>query len=79
MKPRRGDQRPLIRRDSSPLALCPSKPFRWLPRHGHPFCVGECFTQHAVKTLSRGPVYFAVVAVLTAAVLVFGLPFTGSG
>lgn len=79
MKPRHGDQRPLHREVGASLALCPSRPFRWLPRHGKPFCIGEWFTQHAVKTLARVPIYFGIVGLLTACVLVFGLPFVGGG
>lgn len=60
--PRKGDERPL--EHSSPLAVLPSRPFRWLPRHGQPFCIGEWATQHTVKSLARLPIYLALLAIV---------------
>lgn len=73
---RKGDDRPLVH--GAPLAVLPRRPFRWLPRHGQPFCVGEWATQHAVRTLARPAVYFATFALLAVIVTVFGLPFVAA-
>lgn len=75
MTRRPGDDRPIARGDGVPLAVFPTKPFRWLPRHGQPFCVVEWVTQNTVKALAYFPVYLVVLAVvvLIVSVLVGGL------
>ena len=76
-KRRKGDDRP--HEDDPGLKLtffpAPDEPFRWLPRHGSPLCVGEWFTQHIVKTIAFWPVYTAIVATLCLLLLIFGVPF----
>ncbi len=72
---RRGDTRPLIRDDVNPLSWKPTRPVRWLPRHGAPYCVLEWTTQHAVKILALLPVYTAIVVTLVLLMVIFGVPF----
>ncbi len=74
MRARKGDTRPLTN-DGCDLVLCPSRPFRWLPRHGHPFCFGEWTSQRVVKVLARPSVYFSIVALVAGLVAAFGMPF----
>lgn len=63
---RKGDERPRKHVAGVPLNLSPTheQPFRWLPRHGEPSCIGEWFTQRAIKALARLPVYTAVISTL---------------
>lgn len=60
---RRGDDRPAEDDPDVHLTFLPAhkQPFRWLPKHGQPLCIGEWFTQHFIKTLAYWPVYNAVV------------------
>lgn len=74
---RKGDERPTKHDRKIPLNLTPThnQPFRWLPRHGEPSCIGEWFTQQAIRQIARAPVYTFIVAVLTLlAVLFLDLP-----
>ena len=51
------------------------QPFRWLPRHGEPSCIGEWLTQRGITVIAYLPVYTALVATLVLIVAVFGVPF----
>lgn len=74
---RKDDQRPYQHTPGLALTLTPDgdEPFRWLPRHGQPSCIGEWVTQHAIKAAAWAPLYTAVVVTLTLLVFVFGVPF----
>lgn len=65
--------------DGINLTLTPAdnRPFRWLPRHGQPFCVGEWLSQAAVKAVAWTPTYTAIVATLTLVAVLFGVPWVG--
>jgi hypothetical protein len=58
------------------LTLTPAenRPFRWLPKHGQPYCIGEWATQHAVRFLAWLPVYSAIILTLILIIEV-GHPF----
>ncbi len=60
---RRGDERPLRHDAEISLTLTPAenRPFRWLPKHGQPYCIGEWATQHLVRFVSWLPAYIAIV------------------
>lgn len=74
---RAGDNRPLRRDPDTNLSLLPDpdKPFRWLPRHGEPLCIGEWFSQSIIKLIAFLPVYVAIIATASLLVLIFGVPF----
>lgn len=77
--PRRGDNRPYRRGPSEPLqwVLNTRSPFRWLPRHGDPFCVVEWFSQKTIKSVAYLPIYTAIIVTLVLLVQIFGVPFVG--
>lgn len=60
---REGDERPFNHEEGVSLTLLPAQgqPFRWLPRHGQPSCIGEWASQHVVRFLAWLPVYSALV------------------
>ena len=64
---REGDDRPA--EDDPEVSLtvlpCHGKPFRWLPKHGAPLCIGEWFSQRVVKSLAYLPIYTAIIVTLT--------------
>ena len=64
---RRGDDRPAKDDPDVSLTFLPDhdEPFRWLPKHGAPLCIGEWFTQHVVKAIAYLPVYTAIIVTLT--------------
>lgn len=72
---REGDDREFEPGTPKPLTFLPApgEKFRWLPRHGGPFCVGEWIVQHAVKTFAYLPVYTAVVVTLILVIQLFGI------
>lgn len=75
MNARAGDTRPLERPPGARLTIRPARPFRWLPRHGHPICVCEWATQGFVKALAWAPLYTAVIVTLMLLVILFvGVP-----
>jgi hypothetical protein len=78
---RTGDSRPYNRGYSERISwkLNHNAPFRWLPRHGEPWCVMEWLSQQVVKTLAFLPVYIAIVVTLTLYVVLFGVPFVDGG
>jgi hypothetical protein len=63
---REGDERPRKHVQGVALTLTPAhnQPFRWLPRHGQPSCIGERATQTAIRCLAWAPLYTAVVVTL---------------
>jgi hypothetical protein len=63
---RKGDERPLKHDQHVALTLTPAEgqPFRWLPRHGQPSCIGEWSAQHTVRFLAWLPVYVGIVVTL---------------
>ena len=63
---RHGDERPLEHEEGVSLTLFPAEnqPFRWLPRHGQPSCIGEWASQHLVRFFAYSPVYISVVVTL---------------
>lgn len=74
-----GDKRPLRHESTVSLTWIPARnePFRWLPRHGDPFCIAEWFSQRSIKLVAWLPVYTAIIVALMVLVLVFGVPFVG--
>lgn len=76
-KPREGDKRPLEFDQPVPLKwrIDRSGPFRWLPRHGKPFCKLEWFTQKMVLMLAFLPVYTAIIVTIVLIIQIFGVPF----
>jgi hypothetical protein len=76
-KRRKGDKRPVEHDPEASLTLLPAhdEPFRWLPRHGEPSCIGEWLSQQAVRGIAYLPVYTAIVTTLVLLVLVFGVPW----
>ncbi len=64
---RTGDRRPLKHPPGMPLTARRGvdHPFRWLPRHGEPYCVVEWLTQTIARLLVYLPVYVAVVVTVT--------------
>jgi hypothetical protein len=52
-----------------------NQPFRWLPRHGEPSCVGEWLSQRFIVVVAWLPVYTAIVVTLALLVLLFGVPW----
>jgi hypothetical protein len=77
---RKGDERPRRHRPGVDLTLTPAhgEPFRWLPRHGEPSCIGEWVTQQAIRWLAWLPLYTALIATLVLLVLVFDIPYLES-
>ncbi len=74
-KRRKGDTRPLEHYDPEvSLTLLPAedRPFRWLPKHGQPYCIGEWLTQHVYE--ARLEVYTAIIVTLVLLVLIWGVP-----
>jgi hypothetical protein len=73
---RKGDERPLKHDQSVSLTLTPAEgqPFRWLPRHGQPSCIGEWATQHTVRFLAWLPVYIGLIVTLILVIQVWN-PF----
>lgn len=73
---RSGDDLPFKKSRYAKLAWWPAEgePFRWLPRHGEPLCIGELVAQKIVKTVAWLPVYVAIVVTLVLIVQVFA-PF----
>ena len=69
---RKGDRRAHKRIRGVALTLTPDQdhPFRWLPRHGEPYCLGEWVTQHAARGLAWFPLY-ATVWMIAATVVWF--------
>lgn len=63
---RKGDERPKQHAHGVPLNLHPDhdEPFRWLPRHGEPSCIGEWLTQKTLKGLSWFPIYATIWMIL---------------
>lgn len=78
---RAGDTRSYRRDPSIGLTWVPARdvPFRWLPRHGEPWCVFEWITQETIKMIAWFPVYLAIFLILTLLVQIFGVPFIGGG
>jgi hypothetical protein len=76
-KRRPGDERPFEHDQDISLTLLPAEgqPFRWLPRHGQPSCIGEWMAQRMVTATAWAPIYIAIVTTLTLLVVVFGVPF----
>jgi hypothetical protein len=74
---RKGDERPRKHVKGVPLTLTPThnQPFRWLPRHGEPSCIGEWLTQRTITALAWLPFYTAVVATLVLLIALFGVPW----
>lgn len=67
---RPGDHRPYRHQNGVELTLTPhGEPFRWLPRHGDPYCVVEWVSQQTVRALAHLPVYTAIIATLTLVVV----------
>lgn len=64
---REGDGRPEKRDPEINLTFTPAsgEPFRWLPRHGEPSCVGEWLTQHIVKWVAEPKHYIAITVTVT--------------
>jgi hypothetical protein len=73
---REGDTRPLEHDARVSLTLTPAedRPFRWLPRHGQPYCIGEWATQHVIRLLAWAPLYVALIVTLIL-VVQLGHPF----
>lgn len=74
---REGDERATDQKGVT-LTLRPAhgQPFRWLPRHGDPLCVGEWASQHIVRFFAYLPVYTAVVVTIVVVIQIwhpFGL------
>ena len=63
---REGDDRPTEHDERLNLHLTPDgdEPFRFLPRHGQPYCIGEWASQHFIKTMAWWPVYTGTVSTL---------------
>lgn len=74
---REGDERPL--KQTASLTWRPShrEPFRWLPKHGEPLCVGEWVSQTFVRTFAYLPVYTAIVVTVVLLIQLFGVPYFG--
>lgn len=74
---RRGDLRPYRPTEAVSLTLLPAhgQPFRWLPRHGEPLCIGEWFSHMMIRVFASLPVYTAVFATLTLLVVLLGVPY----
>lgn len=72
---RLGDTRPYSRKDGVALGRSPQHPFRWLPRHGDPYCLAEWLVQRALRALSHPAVYTVTVIGVGIAVQVL----TGGG
>jgi hypothetical protein len=53
------------------LTPAEDRPFRWLPRHGQPYCIGEWAAQHLIRLAAWLPVYIAVIVTLIVAFQVF--------
>ena len=63
---RKGDRRPLHHDRGVALTLTPDggEPFRYLPRHGDPYCIGEAVSQWLVRkapVLTLGVVLVSLV------------------
>ena len=60
---RKGDDRPFVHAEGVSLTFLPAedRPFRWLPKNGQPYCIGEWLTQHTVRFISWLPIYSAIV------------------
>jgi hypothetical protein len=69
---RDGDDRPFKQDPPPPLAFLPLKgePFRWLPRHGQPYCVAEWLSQWIVR---RTPGLTLLIVALSLALQVWVL------
>jgi len=64
---REGDSRPIHHDERLNLHLTPDgrQPFRFLPKHGQPYCIGEWVSQHVIRWTSLLPIYIAIVTTLT--------------
>lgn len=74
---RRGDSRPLRSdpRVSLTFLAAHGEPFRFLPRHGEPLCVGEWLSQLVVKAVAWWPAYLCIVTTLTLVAVLKGGTF----
>ncbi len=69
---REGDERPTKHKKGVSLTLTPAhdEPFRWLPKHGEPSCIGEWASQHFIKTMAWWPVYTGTVSTLILIIII---------
>lgn len=75
-EPREGDERGEEQKVQLTLRPAQGQPFRWLPKHGEPLCIGEWASQHIVRFFAFLPVYSAIVGTIILIVIVwhpFGL------
>ena len=70
---REGDERPIHHDEKLHLHLSPDQgePFRFLPKHGDPYCIGEWASQHFVKTIAYWPIYSSIVSTLILVIIVW--------
>lgn len=70
---RKGDSRPMYNIHGISFALTTTR-FRWLPRHGEPYSIGEWIAQHTIKKLSYLPIYAVVVGLIIGVIqVIYGL------
>ncbi len=64
---RKGDSRPVHHDKGLSLRLTPEQhePFRFLPKHGDPYCISEWVSQQTIRGMAFIPIYIAFVTTLT--------------